>query len=248
MGEFKITIVHLFPDLLNLYGDKGNIEALRKRLVWRGIDAEVKECTCDNPYINFDETDIFFLGGGTDREEKIVLEKLLEHKKEFHSFAESGGTILAVCGGFELLGKELKYTDETTEGLGILDIYTDLSNSKKRLIGDVIIECEGLSEKVVGFENHGGRIDIKNHTPLGHVLKGFGNNIESKFEGVVYKNVTATYLHGPLLPKNPELCDRILSQALKHKYKTFKNLSPLDDDFETAAKTHIVKKYLQKSK
>ncbi len=244
MSDFKLNIVHLYPDLLNLYGDKGNIETFKKRLLWRGINVDVKECTCDNTQIDFDETDVFLLGGGTEREQKAVLGKLLEHKKEFCDFAENGGTILAVCGGFALLGKELKDKDGVFEGLGVLDIFTDLTKSENRLIGNVILECEGLSDKVVGFENHGGRTDIKNHTPLGKVLKGLGNDGKSGFEGVVYKNVTATYLHGPLLPKNPELCDKILLKALQNKYSDFTELLPLNDELEKAANGYITEKYL----
>ncbi|MBE7023200.1 MAG: glutamine amidotransferase [Ruminococcaceae bacterium] len=244
MSDFKLNIVHLYPDILNLYGDKGNIETFKKRLLWRGINVDVKECTCDNTQIDFDETDVFLLGGGTEREQKAVLEKLLEHKKEFCDFAENGGTILAVCGGFPLLGKELKDKDGVFEGLGVLDIFTDLTKSENRLIGNVILECEGLSDKVVGFENHGGRTDIKNHTPLGKVLKGLGNDGKSGFEGVVYKNVTATYLHGPLLPKNPELCDKILLKALQNKYSDFTELLPLNDELEKAANGYITEKYL----
>ncbi len=244
MSGYSINIVHLYPDLLNLYGDKGNIEALKKRLLWRNIEVNVTECTCDNTEIDFENTDIFFLGGGSDREQETVLSKLMQYKTEFLEFADKGGTILAVCGGFELLGKEILNSEKITEGLGVLDISTDLSNAKNRLIGNIVLECEGLTDKIVGFENHGGRIDIRNHTPLGKVLKGFGNNGKSEEEGVVFKNVTATYLHGPLLPKNPQLCDRILLQTLSHKYEDFCELSPLDDKLEHSANEYVAKSLL----
>lgn len=244
MNDKKINIVHLYPDLLNLYGDKGNIEALRKRLLWRGIETSVTECTCQSPEIDFEKADIIFLGGGSDREQEIVLSRLMEKKEEFKNYAEEGGCLLAVCGGFELLGKKIKTAEKEIEALGVLDICTDLTSAKNRLIGNIVIEAGGIAEKIVGFENHGGRIDIGSHTPLGKVLKGYGNDGKSGFEGVVYKNVTATYLHGPLLPKNPHLCDLILTKALKKKYTDFSELSALDDELEIKANDCIVRTLL----
>ena len=240
MSMKQINIVHLYPDLLNLYGDKGNIETLRKRLLWRGIDANIIECTCNCPQIDFENADIIFLGGGSEREQNIVLSRLMEEREEFIRYVENDGCLLAVCGGFELLGKKIKTAQKEIEALGILDVVTDLTSSDNRLIGNVIIESQDICEKIVGFENHGGRVDIGKHTPLGKVLKGYGNNGKSGYEGVVYKNVIATYLHGPLLPKNPALCDVILSKALQKKYSDFSGLSPLDDEIETKANNYIV--------
>jgi hypothetical protein len=239
----KIKIMHLYPDLLNLYGDRGNIECLKRRLLWRGIDAEVVSYTCDDTDFSLSDTDIVFLGGGSDREQKIVCSRLLEHKSELCEFAENGGTLIAVCGGYQLLGKYYKLEDETIEGLGLLDIYTE--QGKGRLISNIVLESDFLSHKIVGFENHGGRTYIGSHKPLGKVLYGNGNADNAGAEGVVYKNVVATYLHGPLLPKNPELCDYILTNALKHKYSDFKGLEKLDDSLENTANEYIVKRFVK---
>ncbi len=244
MSEYSIKITHLYPDLLNLYGDKGNIECMRKRLMWRGIDVDVCQCTVDNPDVNFDNTDIFVLGGGTDRETEIVRKNLMKIKDDIVKFVEDGGTVLATCDGFELLGKYTQRGKIKTECLGVLDIYTVIPENNSRLIGNAVIKCQDIETPIVGFENHCGRVDIGSHTPLGAVLKGFGNNSESGYEGVLYKNVYATYLHGPLLPKNPQLCDRILSGALKSKYSDFNGLSPLDDILENKANSYITKKLL----
>lgn len=244
MSGYSLTITHLYPDLLNLYGDKGNIECMKKRLIWRGIDAEVVECTCENPEINLDGTDILVLGGGTDRETELVRGNLVKIKEKIQKFVEDGGTVLATCDGFELLGKYRRKGETKTECLGVLDIHTIIPENNSRLIGNIVIKCQDIETPVVGFENHGGRVDIGSHTPLGNVLKGFGNNGESGCEGVVYKNVYATYLHGPLLPKNPQLCDKILEGALKNKYSEFGKLEPLDDELEKLANSFMVNKLL----
>lgn len=239
MNEFKLNILHLYPDLLNLYGDRGNIECMRKRLVWRGIDAEVRTCTVGDDSASFKDADIVFVGGGSDREQEIVCSRLLEKKNEIAEYAESGGSLLAVCGGYQLLGKYYKTAEKEIEGIGLLDIYTDSVPNAPRLIGNAVLKCEGLSREVVGFENHGGRTHIGAHTPLGKVISGFGNDGESGFEGVVYKNVIGTYLHGPVLPKNPELCDKILINALKRKYPDFCSLKSIDDSLENLANEYM---------
>ncbi len=237
----KIKILHLYPDLLNLYGDKGNIECMRKRLIWRGIDAEVIEYTSDDTGFDLADVDIVFIGGGSDREQKIVCGKLLEHKEAIKNYVEDNGTLVAVCGGYQLLGKYYKLENETIDGLDILDIYTE--QGKKRLIGNIVLESDFISEKIVGFENHGGRTYIGNHTPLGKVIYGYGNDEKSAAEGVVYKNVVATYLHGPLLPKNPALCDYILSNAVKRRNPDFEGLLELDDSLENTANQYIVNRF-----
>ena len=239
----KIKILHLYPDLLNLYGDRGNIECMRRRLLWRGIDAEVVTHTCDDGALDISDTDIVFLGGGSDREQKIVCSRLLEHKQELHDYVEDGGVLVAVCGGYQLLGRYYKLEDETIEGLSILDIYTE--QGKGRLIGNIVLEADFLDQRIVGFENHGGRTYIGSHKPLGRVLSGYGNEEKSGAEGVVYKNVIATYLHGPLLPKNPALCDHILRAALRRKYADFNGLTALDDELENKANNYIVKRFVK---
>lgn len=237
----KIKILHLYPDLLNLYGDKGNIECLRKRLLWRGIDAEVVSYTCEDTDFDLSDVDIVFIGGGSDREQKIVCHRLLEHKTELKDYVEDNGALVAVCGGYQLLGKYYKLEDETIEGLEILDIYTN--QGKNRLIGNIILEADFLEQPIVGFENHGGRTYIGNHKPLGKVVYGCGNDDSSGEEGVIYKNVVATYLHGPLFPKNPQLCDYVLTNAIKRRYPDFTELEPLNDDLENTANEYIVKRF-----
>lgn len=243
MPDRSIKIMHLYPDLLNLYGDRGNIECLKRRLQWRGIKAETVTYTCDDTGFDLSDVDILFLGGGSDREQKIVCSRLLEHKEMIKEYAENGGTIIAVCGGYQLLGKYYKLEDETIEGLEILDIYTE--QGSKRLIGNIILEADFIEAKIIGFENHGGRTFIGGHKPLGKVVYGNGNDESSHAEGVVYKNVVATYLHGPLLPKNPQLCDYILTNTLRHKYADFEGLTPLDDSLENMANEYIVNRFIK---
>lgn len=240
MNNYKITILHLYPDLLDLYGDKGNIECLKKRLIWRGIDAEVINCTTQNDNIDFGDIDIIFLGGGTDKAQTMVLEKLTAKKEELKGFIENGGTLLATSGGFELIAKTYPLGEEQKEGLSLLNINAKKGDKGVRFTGDVVLDCDTLGAKLVGFENHTSRMDIGEYTPLGKVEKGNGNDGESGCEGIIYKNVIGTYLTGPLLPKNPELCDRILLGALKNKYPEFESLSLLDNGLEILAKNYII--------
>lgn len=239
----SLNIIHLYPDLLNLYGDKGNIACMQKRLNWRGIDAEIQTCTNKDHSINLETADIIFVGGGSDREQEIVCGLLLKKKAELINYVENSGVLVAVCGGYQLLGKYYQTADKKIEGLGILDIYTDAGDT--RLIGNVVLESELFSQKICGFENHAGRTYIGSHTPLGKVVYGYGNNGESGFEGVIYKNVIGTYLHGPLLPKNPMLCDYILTAALKRKYPDFNKLSELNDELENTANKYIENRFVK---
>lgn len=241
----SLNIVHLYPDLLNLYGDKGNIACMQKRLNWRGIDANILTCTNKDHSINLETADIIFIGGGSDREQEIVCSLLLKKKDELVRYVENGGTLVAVCGGYQLLGKYYQTNEKKIEGLGILDIYTDAGDT--RLIGNVVLESDLFTQKITGFENHAGRTFIGDHTPLGKVLYGHGNNGESGFEGVVYKNVIGTYLHGPLLPKNPMLCDHILASAMKRKYPDFTHFDELNDELENTANKYIEDRFTQKA-
>lgn len=230
----EIKIVHLYPDFLNLYGDKGNISVLSKRCQWRNIGVSVTEVTGDD-LIDFENCDILYLGGGSDHEQEIVLKKLMPIKDKIKDYAENGGMIFATCGGFGMLGE-----------LGILDIKT--YENEERNSGNVVIECNLDGEKVMvsGFENHTVKTDIGDLMPLGDVLVGFGNN-GMGFEGAVYKNVVASNLHGPLLPKNPALCDFILKKALSRKYGDVK-LEPLCDNFEILASKNIIKAVMGENK
>ena len=235
----NLKIAHLYPELLNLYGDRGNIISLQKRAEWRGIDVEVKEYRLSDE-IDFENIDILFIGGGSDREQLLVCQRLKEIKNDFKNYVENNGVVTAICGGYQLLGKYYKMKDETVDGLDILDIHTESGDG--RLIGNVVIETNFLERPIVGFENHGGRTYIENHNPLGKVIYGNGNNDDDKVEGVVYKNVIGTYLHGPLFPKNPHLCDYVIKKALQNKYGEVE-LEELDDSVEFAANDYIVNRF-----
>lgn len=240
----KITIGHLFPDLLNLYGDRGNIQCLLQRLRWRGIEAEVKTFSIDDE-IDFSALDIVLLGGGSDREQMLVCNRLKEIKAEFKAYVEDMGVVIAICGGYQLLGKYYETDEGKIDGLDIVDMYT--VQEKGRLINNIFIKSDLFEMPIVGFENHGGRTYINDNKPLGKVVFGKGNNGKSGYEGVVYKNVIGTYLHGPLLPKNPQLCDYLLTKALERKYGTDKAvLTPLDDIEEKEANKYIVDRYSDK--
>lgn len=238
----KLTIGHLYPDLLNLYGDRGNIRCLSKRLQWRGIGADIVSCPAGGR-IDFEKFDILLLGGGSDREQEIVCKYLKAVRKDFKDYVENGGVVLAVCGGYQLLGNYYKTASKTIEGLCILDIYTEWS--KKRLVQNIVLKSPFFSSPIVGFENHGGRTYIGEHTPFGKVISGLGNTGKSGYEGVTYKNVIGTYLHGPLLPKNPEICDYLLEKALRQKYGNGIRLTALPDSLEHAANTYIVKRFVR---
>ncbi len=244
MERKLITIGHLFPDMLNVYGDQGNILTLKNRLLWRDMDVCIKTFGKDDA-ISFEGIDILYLGGGDHHAQKQVCEKLLPHKDELLAYVEAGGVLLATCGGFEMLGKTFEADGDILKGLGVLDIC--VSAGEGRLIGNVVLESDitGEGETFVGFENHSGRMDIGHYEPFGRVVAGKGNNGEDGKEGVLYKNVLGTYLHGPLLPKNPRLADEILARALMQKYKEAVALTPLCDTFENAAHDYAVNRFCE---
>lgn len=237
----KITIGHLYPDLLNLYGDRGNIQCMIKRCQWRGIEAEVIPFESDDE-IDFSKLDIVLLGGGSDREQMLVCDKLKQIKEEFRKYVEEDGVVIAICGGYQLLGNFYDTEHGRIEGLGIIDLET--TNSKEyRLIDNIVLESELFSMPVVGFENHAGRTNIKNNKPFGKVIYGSGNDGKSGYEGVIYKNVIGTYLHGPLLPKNPQVCDYLIQKALEKKYQKKITLKELDDQEEKEANAYIYNRF-----
>lgn len=241
----KLTIGHLYPDMLNLYGDRGNIRCFQKRLEWRGIEAELKY-VLSGETVDFSGLDLVLLGGGSDREQELVCRYLKQEKNGFQDYVESGGTMLAVCGGYQLLGKYYKTDKMMIEGLDILDIYTEWD--ARRLTGNIILKSQLSKAPVVGFENHGGRTFIGDYSPFGKVVVGYGNTEEAKWEGVVYKNVIGSYLHGPLLPKNPEICDYLLERALAHKYGEDVRLSELPDKLEHEANRFMADRLTAKKK
>jgi len=242
---YEINICHLYHDLMNLYGDRGNIIALRKRAEWRGIAVKIHNITLGDDFIP-ENYDIIFLGGGQDYEQEIIQDDLLKKKgTEIRNAVENNKVFLCICGGYQLLGKYYKTWDgKEIEFLGALNLWT--IGGKKRMIGNMVFECDFLKSeqcdgKVVGFENHSGRTYLGPEVkPLGRVIKGYGNNGEDKYEGAVYKNVYCSYSHGSLLPKNPALADHLLTLALKQKYKDFTSLQRIDDELEKLAHNTMI--------
>lgn len=234
----ELNICHLYPDLLNVYGDLGNILALKYRAEKRGIKVNIINVSINDEFKNKDY-DIVFFGGGQDYEQSIVSDDLIKTKgKNLKAYIDDFGVMLCICGGYQLLGKYYTTPDgEKLEGLGILDIYTEGGDT--RFIGNTVIENEDTKETYVGFENHSGRTYIGDLKPLGKIISGYGNNGEDGYEGCIYKNTYCTYFHGPLLSKNPELSDRLLSLALNKRYDSV-SLEPLDDTFELKAKEFII--------
>ena len=237
----ELNICHLYPDLLNVYVDVGNILVLKHRAEERGIKVNVVDVSLNDKF-NKDEIDIVFFGGGQDYEQSIVSEDLKNNKEEvLRQYIEEDKVLLAICGGYQLLGKHyISPNGEKLQGLGILDIYTE--GGEKRLIGNTVIYNEDFDETYVGFENHSGRTFINGLKPLGKCIHGYGNNGEDGYEGCIYKNTFCTYFHGSLLSKNPELADRFLRIALEKKYGSVE-LKKLDDTFELKAKEHIINRF-----
>lgn len=228
-----LTIVHLFPELLNLYGDGGNVIALTRRLQWRGLPVEVREIGMGDA-MDFSQADIVFIGGGADREQMIVKDAMVARKSELSAYVADGGVLLAVCGGYQFLGHSYAMDDVVVEGLGVIDMET--VRGEGRLIGNAVIQSDICDAPIVGFENHGGRTTLgPDAKPLGRVLgKTFGNNGEDGFEGVHQGNLIGTYLHGPLLPKNPQVADYLIARAFDRRGDALE-LAPLDDAIELGA-------------
>ena len=246
--NYQLTIGWLYPDLMSTYGDRGNINILQKRCEWRGIKIEIiniDQATNDQELKNID---LLFGGGAQDKEQSIVIEDLKKKKKIIKDLIEKNTPALFVCGAPQLMGNYYEPSvGKRIEGLGIFDMASIHPGPKQdRLIGNVIakIALPGLENTiVVGFENHGGRTFLgKTAKPFATVLKGYGNNDTDKTEGIIYKNALGSYLHGPLLPKNPEIADWLIKKALEVKYKKSINLTPLDDSLEQKAREAIFKK------
>ena len=238
----KLKIAHLYPDLLNLYGDSGNILCLEKRMKWRGIDCRIYRLDSakllrDNDY------DIVFIGGCQDFEQSLILKDLGSGADVLiRNEIENGTVLLAICGGFQLLGRYYEtYKGERMNFTGILDFYT--VGGEKRLIGNYAFKTADKM-KIIGFENHSGRTYLCNNLkPLGKVIKGCGNNGKDKTEGVRYKNTFGTYCHGPLLPKNPGFADMLIGKALVKKYGKAE-LAPLDNSIELLAREQVKSLYI----
>ena len=232
----ELKICHLYPDVLNLYGDGGNIRCLTQRLRWRGLDSSVQRVPIGEQ-VRLSQFDLVFIGGGQDFEQQVLLEDLHRGKdREIRAAIEDGLCFLTICGGYQMLGSYYEtHNGERCDFIGALDLYT--VGSETRMIGNYKFQCgeESGGSVIVGFENHSGKTRLgPGVKPLGKVLAGFGNNGEDGTEGARYKNVFGTYSHGPLLPKNPAFCDFLLKTALERRYGSCE-LAPLDDAAELAA-------------
>ncbi len=239
----ELNICHIYPDLLNLYGDNGNILCLKHRLESRDIKANVIEVKMGDKF-DPDCADLIFIGGGQDFEQNLLMNDLKGNKeKAIVDAIEQEKTLLAVCGGFQMLGKYLKGVDGSQiDYIGALDFYTQDTNT--RMIGNYSFVINN-DITVVGFENHSGKIYLgEGVKPLGVIQSGFGNNGEDGFEGAVYKNTYCTYSHGPVLPKNPRFADLLIKSALEKKYGEVELLQ-LDDTFENAAHKYVLDNYIK---
>ena len=224
----------LYPDLMNIYADRGNLIILQRRSQWRGIEFELLSSGLGER-LDPDAADIYYIGGGQDRDQKLCAHDLAERKHDdLHAAAARGAVVLAVCGGYQLLGSSYQLGEETLPGVGLVDLHT-IRAAGPRLIGNVAIEVElepGTRRVLAGFENHGGRTFLTGEAqPLGRLLKGHGNNDADGHEGVKAGNVIGTYLHGPLLPKNAWFADWLITRALGMSVL----LAPLPDELEDAA-------------
>ena len=239
-SNLKISIGHLYPKQLNLYGDMGNIITLKKRCEWRGIDVDYQEIDLDD---NILESDLYFIGGGQDKEQIEVSKAMYSQKDFLLTQRDNGAVFLGICGGYQLLGHYYQpFEGERLFGVSLLDAYTVAG--KKRFIGNVTAESDFLAPNtLVGFENHSGLTYLQNDTkPLAFVTVGNGNNGKDKTEGARYKNVFGTYLHGSLLPKNPHLADYLISLALDKRYNDKIQLKKLDDKIEYSAHNSVIGK------
>jgi lipid II isoglutaminyl synthase (glutamine-hydrolysing) len=233
----ELRLLALYPEQMNIYADRGNILFLQRRCEWRGIGFAYSAA---GPGDGFDPGahDFLYLGGGQDRDQIAVAADMVESKRDAIAVAvEDGAAMLAVCGGYQLLGHSYQLGDERLPGLGVADLET-VREPGPRLIGNVAIEVDlgAGARTLAGFENHGGRTYLGAEAqPLGRVLEGFGNNGKDGFEGVRHRNLIGTYLHGPLLPKNAWLADHLIALALERRYGEHPELAPLDDELELAA-------------
>jgi lipid II isoglutaminyl synthase (glutamine-hydrolysing) len=232
----RVVVGHLYPSYLNIYADRGNIAVLTARAAWRGVALDVR--TIGPGDATPDDVDLFYVGGGQDREQALIAPDLAERGPALAEAVARGAAVLAVCGGYQLLGRF--YRDRAGEelaGAGVLPLYTVAG--ERRMIGDVLLECSlepGAVRTLAGFENHAGRTMLdEDAEPLGRVVAGFGNDGESGYEGCRLGRAIGTYLHGPLLPRNPWLADWLLAQSLGHRTGEVPVFEPLPDELEAQA-------------
>lgn len=247
--DYSIIIGWLYPDLMNTYGDRGNVMVLQKRCEWRGIEAKVSKIFVETKPEELSKCDLIFMGGAQDTQQEIVAKDLNGKKGAIlMKMIEDGIPGLYICGAYQFLGNYYKDANGIKiPGLGIFDLHTESPASGSRLIGNTVMEANkklNLGAKtIVGFENHGGRTYLgDNIEPFGKVIRGGGNNGKDGYEGGLYKNSIGSYFHGPILPKNPSLADYLIQTALEKKYKKTIELSELNDSLEKKAHDFIAKR------
>jgi lipid II isoglutaminyl synthase (glutamine-hydrolysing) len=234
----RLVIGHLYPEYLNIYADRGNIAVFERRMAWRGIELEYRTIGLGDE-VRPGEHDLYYVGGGQDREQALIAPDLAAKGPALIDAVEAGAAFLAVCGGYQLLGRS--YRDRSgaeLPGIGLLPYHTVAG--ERRMIGDVLLECEldpGEPRTLAGFENHAGRTYLdEDAEPLGRVVSGFGNNGQDGFEGCRLGAAVGTYLHGPLLPRNPWLADWLIARGLARRNGEIPDLEPLPDDLESSAR------------
>lgn len=247
----ELKLLYLYPDMLELYGDYGNIQVLKYRMEKRGINLIVDRYTIGDKAPDFTSYDIVFAGGGADNEQSILSTDLIKYKDNIKEAIDSKVFFLLICGSYQLFGKYYKGVEgNVIPGLEVFDYYTVAQpDRKKRCIGNIVLKVKlgDIETNVIGFENHGGQtFDID--APFGKVLYGNGNKFGDSEEGFFKENVIATYLHGPLLSKNPVLADYIISYCLERKYNEKVELENLDDTFEEKCREQLLEKFLNKEK
>jgi len=248
---YNLTIGWLYPDLMSTYGDRGNVIVLSKRAQWRGIEVVVKKISVAQPTEDLVDCDMLFMGGAQDLQQEIVTRDLESSKgANLIKLIENNIPALFICGAYQFMGKYYKAADGTIiKGLSIFDLYTESpGESSPRMIGNITVQplLPGLKDKnltFVGFENHGGRTFISDSQyAFGTVINGFGNNGADKTEGIAWKNAIGTYLHGPILTKNPELADYMIEKAIEKKYGEKIELESIENVLESKAKDVIIGK------
>ncbi len=249
--HLSLTIAWLYPELMSTYGDRGNIIVLQKRCEWRGIKVKIERISLDTQPSTLDTCDLIFMGGAQDTQQEIVNDDLFKHKgKLLKEKINNEIPGLFICGAYQFLGNYYKTADgKKLPGLELFPLYTENPGlNVERLIGNIIIEPTQHSSldthhSLVGFENHGGRTYLEDKSmAFAKVIKGFGNNGKDRTEGIIFKNAIGSYLHGPILPKNPELADWLIQTALQKKYGKEILLDPLDDKLAAKAREVIVKR------
>lgn len=242
----KVNCAWMYHDVMDLYGDKGNIMTLTQRAQRRGIDFDVTTVGIGQQ-ADLSQFDLVFMGGGADKEQMALIPDLLSRKANIQKALDGGTFFLLICGGYQLFGQYYEMPDHSKiDGLRLTDYYTTTGAQNSRCIGNIVIDAllDGMPVRLVGFENHGGQTREVSH-PLGKVVQGYGNHFEAGFEGYYDGHILGTYLHGPLLPKNGALADFVLAKAIARTVPgfTFKDLVPLDDTFEKIARRAVLDRF-----